>query len=124
MNLSSLVHASKIRQKQSAAAEYFTMNELSPEKYQRQRHPADYYSQDQLLSEKRQMMAASLVSNPYTVQQMPYQYIQPPQAPPSPPVEEVPKCSLPSISSLLGGMPENGSPPQEQTQRENESSSF
>jgi hypothetical protein len=54
-------------------------------------------------------MATSLVANPYTSQHIPhhqsYTYVTAPQPPPSPPVDEASKCSLPSISSLLGGMP-------------------
>lgn len=61
-------------------------------------------------------MASSLVANPYTAQplgQNPgYTYVTAPQPPPSPPVDEVAKCSLPSISSLLGLA--DGSSPQEQ----------
>lgn len=30
-----------------------------------------------------------------------YSYVSAPQAPPSPPIDEIPKCSLPSISNLL-----------------------
>jgi hypothetical protein len=64
-------------------------------------------------------MASSLVSNPYTTQshgQNPaYTYVMAPQPPPSPPVDEVAKCSLPSISSLLGLA--DGSSPQEQAQQ-------
>ncbi|KAK0109865.1 hypothetical protein ONS95_002536 [Cadophora gregata] len=62
------------------------------------------------------IMASSLVANPYTAQplgQSPgYTYVTAPQPPPSPPVDEVAKCSLPSISSLLGLA--DGSNPQEQ----------
>jgi hypothetical protein len=74
MNLSSLVHASGFQQEQSQ----------SPSRH-------------------RQIMASSLVANPYTAQAThhAYTYMTTPQAPPSPPVEEAPKCSLPSISSLL-----------------------
>jgi hypothetical protein len=74
MNLSSLVHVGRVQQQQ--------------EQIQR----AEYTTQ---------AMASSLVSNPYLAQNS-YAYISTPQAPPSPPVEEAPKCSLPSISSLLG----------------------
>ena len=65
-------------------------------------------------------MATSLVTNPYTAQpqaQNPnYSYVTAPQPPPSPPVDETLKCSLPSISSLLG-MADSGSP-KEQTQQQ------
>ncbi len=61
-------------------------------------------------------MASAMVGMPYSAHvSHPYPYISAPQAPPSPPVEEVPKCSLPSISSLLG-LTENPTT-QEQTQR-------
>lgn len=61
------------------------------------------------------MMASSLVSNPYTAQlghNPAYTYVTAPQPPPSPPVDETSKCSLPSISSLLGVA--DGLTPQEQ----------
>jgi hypothetical protein len=65
-------------------------------------------------------MASSLVSNPYTAQShgqnTAYTYVTAPQPPPSPPVDEVAKCSLPSISSLLGLA--DGSSPQEQAQQQ------
>jgi len=71
-------------------------------------------------SRPQQMMASSLVSNPYTAQPMgqnpSYAYVTAPQPPPSPPVDEVAKCSLPSISSLLGLA--DGSSPQEQPQQQ------
>lgn len=92
MNLSSLVHAGRHQIEQ-----------------QFQGYP----------SRSQNMMASSLVSNPYTAQPMgqnpAYAYITAPQPPPSPPVDEVAKCSLPSISSLLGLA--DGSSPQEQTQQ-------
>ncbi|KAH6667500.1 hypothetical protein B0J14DRAFT_489702 [Halenospora varia] len=61
-------------------------------------------------------MASSLVSNPYTqsLSQNPsYTYVTAPQPPPSPPVDETSKCSLPSISSLLG-LADGSSPEQSQ----------
>ncbi|KAM3078720.1 hypothetical protein ACMFMG_006586 [Clarireedia jacksonii] len=63
-------------------------------------------------------MASTLVSNPYTTQAMvpSYAYVNAPQPPPSPPVDETSKCSLPSISSLLGLA--DGSSPTEQTQQQ------
>ncbi|KAM0152833.1 hypothetical protein ACHAQE_007917, partial [Botrytis cinerea] len=65
-------------------------------------------------------MASSLVSNPYTVHPMAqhssYTYVNAPQPPPSPPVDETSKCSLPSISSLLGLA--DGSSPTEQAQQQ------
>lgn len=92
MNLSSLVHAGRHHVEQ-----------------QFQPYP----------SRPQQVMASSLVSNPYTGQshgQNPaYTYVTAPQPPPSPPVDEVAKCSLPSISSLLGLA--DGSSPQEQAQQ-------
>lgn len=88
MNLSSLVHAGRFQAK-----------------------PHFHYS-----SRPEQAMASSLVANPYTVQAMPqsqeYKYVTAPQPPPSPPVDETSKCSLPSISSLLGLT--EGQSPQEQ----------
>ncbi|KAH8811420.1 hypothetical protein F5884DRAFT_819672 [Xylogone sp. PMI_703] len=65
-------------------------------------------------------MAASMVANPYAAQPMPqqqppYGYVSAPQPPPSPPADETSKCSLPSISSLLGVA--DGSRPQEQSQQ-------
>jgi len=88
MNLSSLVHAG--------------------------RHQAE--QQFQPYPSREHIMASSLVANPYTAQplgQNPgYTYVTAPQPPPSPPVDEVAKCSLPSISSLLGLA--DGSSPQEQ----------
>ncbi|KAE8450246.1 hypothetical protein EG329_006673 [Mollisiaceae sp. DMI_Dod_QoI] len=61
-------------------------------------------------------MASSLVTNPYTAQALSqnpaYTYVTAPQPPPSPPVDETSKCSLPSISSLLGVA--DGLSPQEQ----------
>ncbi|TAQ85948.1 hypothetical protein B7494_g5712 [Chlorociboria aeruginascens] len=66
-------------------------------------------------------MASALVSNPYTgqqalVQNPAYTYVAAPQPPPSPPVDETSKCSLPSISSLLGLA--DGSSPQEPSQQQ------
>lgn len=65
-------------------------------------------------------MASSLVASPYTGQPMSqghgYTYVTAPQPPPSPPVDETLKCSLPSISSLLGLA--DGSSPQESTQQQ------
>ncbi|KAK6607718.1 hypothetical protein H4I96_03953 [Botrytis cinerea] len=45
-----------------------------------------------------------------------YTYVNAPQPPPSPPVDETSKCSLPSISSLLGLA--DGSSPTEQAQQQ------
>ena len=65
-------------------------------------------------------MASSMVANPYpttTLSQNPtYTYITAPQPPPSPPVDEATKCSLPSISSLLGLA--DGSSPQASAQQQ------
>ncbi|KAJ5051856.1 uncharacterized protein L3040_001624 [Drepanopeziza brunnea f. sp. 'multigermtubi'] len=68
-------------------------------------------------------MASSLVSNPYTAQPLlqnpAYTYVTAPQPPPSPPVDEVAKCSLPSISSLFsfadGSSPLEQQAPQQQS---------
>ncbi|TVY84605.1 C2H2 finger domain transcription factor mtfA [Lachnellula suecica] len=89
MNLSSLVHAG--------------------------RHQAE--QQFQYSSRAEEVMASSLVANPYQTmsQGHGYTYVTAPQPPPSPPVDETSKCSLPSISSLLGLA--DGSSPQEQPQQ-------
>ncbi|RDL41057.1 C2H2 and C2HC zinc finger [Venustampulla echinocandica] len=62
-------------------------------------------------------MSASLVTGPYGAHQLSqhplYNCVTAPQPPPSPPVDETSKCSLPSISSLLGLA--DGSSPQEQS---------
>ncbi|KAL2069024.1 hypothetical protein VTL71DRAFT_15362 [Oculimacula yallundae] len=66
-------------------------------------------------------MASSLVANPYTAQPLSqnpgYSYVTAPQPPPSPPVDEVAKCSLPSISSLLG-LADGSSPQEQQSQQQ------
>jgi hypothetical protein len=93
MNLSSLVHAGRHQ-----AEHQFSQYNPSPQ----------------------QVMASSLVANPYTAQPLSqnptYTYVKAPQPPPSPPVDEATKCSLPSISSLLGLA--DGSSPQEQAQQQ------
>jgi hypothetical protein len=82
MNLSSLVHTSRARY-EPARNDFISTSAPS-------RHP-------------QVAMASAMVGMPYTAHvSHPYSYISAPQAPPSPPVEEAPKCSLPSISSLLG----------------------
>ena len=63
---------------------------------------------------------ASLMQNPYGAQQVAsYGYVQAPQPPPSPPIDDN-KCSLPSISNLLGladaGSPTSETSPQNQQQ--------
>ncbi|CZT47636.1 related to putative C2H2 zinc finger protein flbC [Rhynchosporium secalis] len=66
-------------------------------------------------------MASSLVANHYTAQPLnqnqTYSYATAPQPPPSPPVDEVTKCSLPSISSLLG-LADGSSPQEQQSQQQ------
>lgn len=95
MNLSSLVHAG--------------------------RHQAEQQQFQPYPNRPQQNMSSSLVANPYnTAQQISqqnqsYSYVTAPQPPPSPPVDETSKCSLPSISSLLGLA--DGSSPQEQAQQ-------
>lgn len=94
MNLSSLVHAG--------------------------RHQAEQQQFQPYPNRPQQMMSSSLVANPYNtaqpISQNPsYSYVTAPQPPPSPPVDETSKCSLPSISSLLGLA--DGSSPQEQAQQ-------
>jgi hypothetical protein len=67
----------------------------------------------------QQIMASSIVTNKYTTQQPShpsYTYVTAPQPPPSPPVDEASKCSLPSISSLLGGLPSDSSAQETQPQ--------
>ncbi|PKS09541.1 hypothetical protein jhhlp_004158, partial [Lomentospora prolificans] len=64
-------------------------------------------------------MATTMVPNPYAQQVASYGYVQPPQPPPSPPMDDN-KCSLPSISNLLGladaGSPTSETSPQNQQQ--------
>lgn len=55
-------------------------------------------------------MATMMMSNHYAQQQH-YGYAQP-QGPPSPPMDDNSKCSLPSISNLLG-LADGGSPTSE-----------
>lgn len=58
-------------------------------------------------------MANMMMTNHYTSQpSVPYGYGQP-QGPPSPPMDDTSKCSLPSISNLLG-LADGGSPTSEQ----------
>lgn len=85
MNLSSLVHAGI---------------------HQRQQQCSSYAPRPQ------QIMTSSLMANQYAGGDRPhtsYTYVTAPQPPPSPPVDETLKCSLPSISSLLGGIPNDSS---------------
>ncbi|TLS21658.1 uncharacterized protein PpBr36_09436 [Pyricularia pennisetigena] len=58
-------------------------------------------------------MAATMIQQPYPIhqQQSQYSYMVQPQGPPSPPMEDN-KCSLPSISNLLG-LADQGSPTSE-----------
>lgn len=56
-------------------------------------------------------MATSVISNTYSGHQSQYSYFTQPQAPPSPPMDDN-KCSLPSISNLLG-LADQGSPTSE-----------
>ena len=66
-------------------------------------YPTTYYDGATASRHTQIVMASAMVGMPYTVHvSHPYSYISAPQAPPSPPVEEAPKCSLPSISTLLG----------------------
>jgi hypothetical protein len=73
-------------------------------------------------------MATSLLSNPYSAQQgAHYSYVQPPQPPPSPPMDEQ-KCSLPSISNLLGladaGSPTSETSPESRAQQQGTTGEF
>ncbi|KAG0651717.1 C2H2 finger domain transcription factor mtfA [Hyphodiscus hymeniophilus] len=99
MNLSSLVHAGRHQQEQE-------LSQYSPR--------------------LQQVMASPLQANPYNTQahgqNSPYSYIAAPQPPPSPPMDEASKCSLPSISSLLGLA--DGSSPQEQQQQAPQKAEF
>jgi hypothetical protein len=89
MNLSSLVHAGR---------------------HQSEPQTSQYNPKPQ------RIMATPLVTNPYTAHQNPsYSYATAPQPPPSPPIDDASKCSLPSISSLLGLA--DGSSPPEQSQQ-------
>jgi hypothetical protein len=96
MNLSSLVHAGRHQAEQQQQQQFRT------------------YS-----TRPQQIMSSSMIGNPYNTQPMSqnsaYAYVAVPQPPPSPPVDETSKCSLPSISSLLGLA--DGSSPQEQAQQ-------
>ncbi|KAI6373140.1 hypothetical protein MCOR25_003538 [Pyricularia grisea] len=58
-------------------------------------------------------MAATMIQQPYPIhqQQSQYSYMAQPQGPPSPPMDDN-KCSLPSISNLLG-LADQGSPTSE-----------
>jgi hypothetical protein len=112
MNLSSLVHVRK--RGYPLTIDYISEDQFLPQKYQAQKHSEGYFIENGYSSQKEQIMAASLMSNPYAQQTASYAYIQVPQPPPSPPVEEIPKYSLPSISSLLGIADNNGSQQQEQ----------
>ncbi|TGO28572.1 hypothetical protein BPAE_0026g00620 [Botrytis paeoniae] len=90
---------------------------LSSLVHQRRNHQQQHFSHYNNTSEA---MASSMVSNSYTVHPMAqhssYTYVNAPQPPPSPPVDETSKCSLPSISSLLGLA--DGSSPTEQVQQQ------
>lgn len=58
----------------------------------------------------QQIMVSSLMADRYAVDQRPhtsYTYVTAPQPPPSPPVDEASKFSLPPISSLLRALPNN-----------------
>src|SRR5262245_19107354 len=65
--------------------------------------PETQQSYNQVIGEsyQRQDMAAAFVHSAYPLLPSSDQYSHAPQPPPSPPVEESSKCSLPSISSLL-----------------------
>jgi hypothetical protein len=55
-------------------------------------------------------MSTQMLSHPYGGQSgSHYSYVSQPQGPPSPPMDEASKCSLPSISNLLG-LADQGSP--------------
>ncbi|KFY41864.1 hypothetical protein V495_04750 [Pseudogymnoascus sp. VKM F-4514 (FW-929)] len=98
MNLSNLVHGRKVRQ--PVAVDYLSEEQFEQQKYQTQ-NPG-YFNDNSF--------AGSYAQPPQS-----YSYVQVPQPPPSPPMEEIAKCSLPSISSLLGIADNNPSQQQEQS---------
>lgn len=86
MNLSSLVHG---------ARQQTTLQQSRPEhglSLNRTRAHQPYTAN-----------ASALAANPYSNKQpVHWTYTRSPQPPPSPPVEEMNRCTLPSISSLIG----------------------
>lgn len=98
MNLSNLVHGRKVRQ--PMAVDYLSEEQFEQQRFQAQKYP-EYYD--------------SSFSGSYAQPPQSYSYVQVPQPPPSPPMEEIAKCSLPSISSLLGIADNNPSQQQEQS---------
>ena len=88
MNLSNLVHDSRRRSAYPV--------------YQTPQTPQTSYTSQSQSQPSFSHMSSTMASQPHTrVQQSSYDYSRSPQPPPSPPVDEFSKCSLPSISSLL-----------------------
>ncbi|KFY82378.1 hypothetical protein V500_10581 [Pseudogymnoascus sp. VKM F-4518 (FW-2643)] len=98
MNLSNLVHGRKVRQ--PLAVDYLSDDQFEQQRFQAQKYP-EYYDNS--------------FAGSYAQPSQSYSYVQVPQPPPSPPMEEIAKCSLPSISSLLGIADNNPSQQQEQS---------
>ncbi|KFY19486.1 hypothetical protein V493_07939 [Pseudogymnoascus sp. VKM F-4281 (FW-2241)] len=98
MNLSNLVHGRKVRQ--PVAVDYLSEEQFEQQRFQAQKYP-EYYDNS--------------FAGQYAQPTQTYSYVQVPQPPPSPPMEEIAKCSLPSISSLLGIADNNPSQQQEQS---------
>ncbi|KFY74065.1 hypothetical protein V499_05885 [Pseudogymnoascus sp. VKM F-103] len=98
MNLSNLVHGRKVRQ--PMAVDYLSEEQFEQQRFQAQKYP-EYYD--------------GSFAGSYAQPAQLYSYVQVPQPPPSPPMEEIAKCSLPSISSLLGIADNNPSQQQEQS---------
>ncbi|KFZ19185.1 hypothetical protein V501_00773 [Pseudogymnoascus sp. VKM F-4519 (FW-2642)] len=115
MDLSNFVHVKKTRRPLTAV--YLSEDQFVPQKYQTQNYPEGCFNDNGFSAQKEQIMAASLMSKPYSQQAQSYAYLQVPQPPPSPPVEEILKRSLPSISNLLGIADDNPTQQQELAQQ-------
>ncbi|RKF60972.1 putative c2h2 type zinc finger containing protein [Erysiphe neolycopersici] len=89
MNLSSLVHAGRTQAEQQ----------------QRHNHHYHNHIHQEPQPQPSRVMSSSQIMNPYMSRNESHKSTYPciiaPQPPPSPPADENPKCSLPSISSLL-----------------------
>ncbi|KFY95421.1 hypothetical protein V500_02779 [Pseudogymnoascus sp. VKM F-4518 (FW-2643)] len=106
MDLSNFVHVKKTRHPLTAV--YLSEDQFVPQKYQTQQYPEGYFNDNGFSAQ---------MSDPYSQQAQSYAYLQVPQPPPSPPVEEILKCSLPSISNLLRIADNNPTQQQEQAQQ-------
>ncbi|ELR07119.1 hypothetical protein VC83_02423 [Pseudogymnoascus destructans] len=98
MNLSNLVHERKVRQ--PVAVNYLSEEQFGQQRFQAQKY-SEYYD--------------GSFAGSYAQPTQSYSHVQVPQPPPSPPMEEIAKCSLPSISSLLGIADNNPSQQHEQS---------